>query len=42
MEHAEALEKAESGDGGIEIEAGRKSGTEREAERVEWIHRSSS
>jgi hypothetical protein len=38
MEHAETLEKAERGDGGVEIQAGGKSGAEREAERFDGIH----
>ena len=38
VEDAEALEKAESRDGGVEIEAGRESGAEREAESFDRIH----
>jgi len=38
MEHAEALEKTQRRDCGVKIEAGRKSGAEREAERFDGIH----
>jgi hypothetical protein len=38
MEHAEALEESEGRDGGVEVEAGRKSGAEREAEGLQRIH----
>src|SRR6267378_7521664 len=38
MEHPEALEKTQRRDSGVKIEAGRKSGAEREAERFDRIH----
>ena len=38
MEHAEALEKPQRGDGGIEIQPGGKSGTQGKAERFDGIH----
>src|SRR5260370_829972 len=38
MKHAEALEQPKRGDGGVKIEARRKSGAQREAERFDGIH----
>jgi hypothetical protein len=38
MEHPEALEKTQRRDSGVKIEAGRKSGAEREAKRFDGIH----
>ena len=40
MNDTEALQKAERGDGGVEIEAGRKSGAQSEAERLQGVHNS--
>jgi len=37
-EHAETLKQAERCDGGVEIQTGRKSGSQREAERFDRIH----
>ena len=37
-EHAETLKQAERRDGGVEIQTGRKSGSQREAERFDRIH----
>ena len=38
MNNAEALEKAESGDGGVEIQSRRKAGAEDETESFERVH----
>src|SRR2546427_2193355 len=38
MKYAEALEKPKRRDSGVKIEAGRKSGTQRETERFDGIH----
>jgi hypothetical protein len=38
MEHAEALEKPKRRDSSVKIEAGRKSGAQRKAERFDGIH----
>ena len=38
MDDMEAFEKAESGDGGVKIEAGREAGTEGEGDGLERIH----
>jgi len=38
MDDIEAFEKTESGDGGVEIEAGRETGTEGEGDGLERIH----
>ncbi len=38
MDYAEALEKSESGDGGVDVEAGSKTGAEDEAESFERAH----
>jgi hypothetical protein len=38
MNDAEALEEAEGGDGGVDIEAGGEAGTEDEAESFEGAH----
>ena len=37
-EHPETLKKAKGRNGGVKIEAGRKSGAQREAERFDKIH----
>jgi hypothetical protein len=38
VDNAKSLEKTESGNGGVEIQARRKSGSERETERLQRIH----
>ena len=38
MNDMEAFEKAEGGDGGVEIEAGRETGAESEGDGLEGIH----
>ena len=38
MDDAIALEKAEGRDCGVEIQAGRESGAERETERLQLVH----
>ena len=38
MDNAKALQKAESRDRGVEIQTGRESGAEREAEGLQWVH----
>jgi len=38
VENPEALKQAECRDSGVKIEAGRKSGTERQAEHFDGIH----
>ena len=38
VNHVEAFEKAESGDGGVKIETGRETGTEGEGDGLEGVH----
>ena len=38
VNHAETLEEAEGGHRGIKIQAGRKSGSQNQAEGFDWIH----